>query len=439
MIQKKIKNQRLQLFREIYVNQNADESKKQYEQKRFKVLLLLGTSFLLLSGLVYWKEQESSLFQDGFRLQRPKPGEGNKSIPLEYTIGDFKFQRNILISEQQYKGEEKEALFDSGIQYLEKALLGSNISYDVIQSDFSLFHSIPNTGIKVSWSFSPASLVSYQGKVDWQQLSSEGTFVSITATLDYFGEIRTHKMYAKLFPPDSTEKEVLSKQMEETLKTADQESVTKEYLDLPLNLQDQKIIYSNTEESWSQFCILGILSCCAIWFAMEQDLKKKRKYRKYQLLLDYPELINKYSLLLGAGMTTKAAWNRIVDDYSKQKKHFKGAEKKMRYVYEEMLITKHEIALGRSESICYEAFGKRCALLPYIRFSTILVQNLKKGTSGIITMLELEATEAFAERKELAKRLGEEAGTKLLAPMAGMLLIVLLMVLVPAFLSFGLT
>ena len=50
-------------------------------------------------------------------------------------------------------------------------------------------------------------------------------------------------------------------------------------------------------------------------------------------------------------------------------------------------------------------------------------------------MLKLEAIQAFEERKARAKRLGEEAGTKLLLPMFLMLAIVLVIVIVPAFLS----
>ena len=56
----------------------------------------------------------------------------------------------------------------------------------------------------------------------------------------------------------------------------------------------------------------------------------------------------------------------------------------------------------------------------------------------MLKILEVEAVESFEERKELAKRIGEEAGTKLLFPMILMLLIVLVIVIVPAFLSFKL-
>ncbi len=62
-------------------------------------------------------------------------------------------------------------------------------------------------------------------------------------------------------------------------------------------------------------------------------------------------------------------------------------------------------------------------------------QNLRKGTKGLTQMLRMEAIQAFEERKARAKRLGEEAGTKLLAPMFLMLAVVLVIVIVPAFLS----
>ena len=50
-------------------------------------------------------------------------------------------------------------------------------------------------------------------------------------------------------------------------------------------------------------------------------------------------------------------------------------------------------------------------------------------------ILKQESDDAFEERKCLAKKLGEEAGTKLLFPMVLMLAVVLVMIIVPAFLS----
>ena len=59
-----------------------------------------------------------------------------------------------------------------------------------------------------------------------------------------------------------------------------------------------------------------------------------------------------------------------------------------------------------------------------------------KGRADLLIQLEREAMDAFAERKNRARELGEEAGTKLLFPMIMMLLVVLIIVMIPAFISF---
>ena len=49
--------------------------------------------------------------------------------------------------------------------------------------------------------------------------------------------------------------------------------------------------------------------------------------------------------------------------------------------------------------------------------------------------VKVEAEDAFEERKNLARKAGEEAGTKLLVPMFIMLAIVMAIMVVPAFFS----
>ena len=51
-------------------------------------------------------------------------------------------------------------------------------------------------------------------------------------------------------------------------------------------------------------------------------------------------------------------------------------------------------------------------------------------------MLERESMEAWEERKRKARVLGEAAATKLLVPMIMMLMVVMAIVMIPAFLSF---
>ena len=65
----------------------------------------------------------------------------------------------------------------------------------------------------------------------------------------------------------------------------------------------------------------------------------------------------------------------------------------------------------------------------------MISQNLRKGSKGLSDLLKREAQEAFEERKNQAKKQGEEAGTKLMIPMFMMLAIVFVIVIVPAFFS----
>ena len=149
------------------------------------------------------------------------------------------------------------------------------------------------------------------------------------------------------------------------------------------------------------------------------------------MLLDYPEIVSQFTMLMGAGMTAKNVWKKIAEDYQNRKRE----SDKERPAYEEILYSWKEMQSGIPEMECYVRFARRCDLIPYMRLGALLSQNLKKGSRGIADMLYMEAIQAMEDRKSRARRLGEEAGTKLLVPMLMMLVIVLTIVIVPAFLS----
>ena len=143
------------------------------------------------------------------------------------------------------------------------------------------------------------------------------------------------------------------------------------------------------------------------------------------------EIVNKLTLYMGAGMTIRNAFLKLGEDYKK-----KGTGKR-RYLYEEILQTCYELQSGKSEAEAYDSFGRRCQLQSYIRLSTLLVQNIRKGSNDLMEVLRREVVDAFADRKKTARKLGEEAGTKLLIPMMLMLCIVMVIIMIPAYFSFA--
>jgi hypothetical protein len=68
----------------------------------------------------------------------------------------------------------------------------------------------------------------------------------------------------------------------------------------------------------------------------------------------------------------------------------------------------------------------------YRKLASMLSQNLRKGSKDLLECLEKEEHYSFEMRKQRAIRAGEEASTKLLVPMTGMLFIVIIILVVPA-------
>ena len=137
-------------------------------------------------------------------------------------------------------------------------------------------------------------------------------------------------------------------------------------------------------------------------------------------------------VFLGAGLPVRKAWAKIVKDYRRTEE--KAGK---RAAYEEMAAAYYLMQRGVPEIQAYSEFGNRCRVLPYRKLAGILEQNVKNGSKSLTPVLEAEMEAAFEQRKNLARRLGEEASTKLLLPLFMMLLIVMVMITVPAFLAFG--
>ena len=143
---------------------------------------------------------------------------------------------------------------------------------------------------------------------------------------------------------------------------------------------------------------------------------------------EYADVVHTLVLYLGAGMTIRGAFLRMSSDKEDEERT---------PIYEEILYTCRELHAGVSEGSAYEHFGKRTGLQEYIRLSTLLTQNLKKGNATLLQRLKEEAAKASAERMQSVRKLSEEAGTKLLVPMVMMLGAVMLMIMIPAFSAMG--
>ncbi|MCI8365506.1 MAG: type II secretion system F family protein [Eubacterium sp.] len=246
-------------------------------------------------------------------------------------------------------------------------------------------------------------------------------------------ELRTEEEQNQ--PPEETsvpQTEALMAQIQERVQEAVEQQRDLEQIILPETVSGNRVEYLNLEKKkdYSAF-ILSLAIFPALPLLWKHQRQQMLQQREEQLILDYPELINKVLLLLSAGLTIRGCFERISSEYKKRLEEGGGR----RYVYEEISVSCQEMKNGVSEAEAIEAFGTRCRQIPYLKFASVVNQNIRKGSEGMTAILELEAVEAFEKRKETVKRMGETAGTKLLLPMILMLGVVMVIILVPAFMT----
>ncbi len=166
---------------------------------------------------------------------------------------------------------------------------------------------------------------------------------------------------------------------------------------------------------------------------LNEKQKKEEKIKKRNDILkkEYSELISRLLLMLYSGTGVRMAFFRMAALYNRSK----GEGEKRREVFEELTMACREMENGSSEDEAYERLAERCALPCYRKLGVLLVQNRKKGGKGFTDALEQEVMASFAERRRLAEIAGNTASMKLLLPLGMMLMVVLALMMIPAFMS----
>ena len=88
--------------------------------------------------------------------------------------------------------------------------------------------------------------------------------------------------------------------------------------------------YQAFNERGPVITVMGMMIGILLYALQKQNIRKAEEERKKQMIEDYPEVISKLTLYLGAGMTVKKAWRKITEGYMKEKE-----DENERYVYEE--------------------------------------------------------------------------------------------------------
>lgn len=164
---------------------------------------------------------------------------------------------------------------------------------------------------------------------------------------------------------------------------------------------------------------IGIIIPAAKW----RDTGSKVKRRKQDILLALPEVLSKLMLLLGAGETVQRALIRCTE---------RPEDNGTGPLANELRKANEAIRNGESFGAAMEAFSRRCAVQEVSLFTTTLLLNYRRGGDRLVLSLQELSYTLWEKRKSVARSRGEESSSKLVFPLAGVFLILMVLVAAPA-------
>lgn len=391
--------------------------------------LFVGLVFVVILSL---KNMDESIIKEGNLIERGSYTDRAQKIVLDAGVDEEELKDiEIEVSERKYSEEEFYEILNNFYIDLEKEFLADNQSLDMVNSKINLIDELEGYPFILEWKIENKDYIDREGNIT-DAVSENGVLVKIKVTISYYEYSGEHEFYVKVFPKELSRNEMLIKRIQEMINNSQLETESNQYMVLPESIDGVKIIWKEKKtKNVLVFTALVIAVVVGVFIGKDMDLDKKIQERNSQMMDDYAEIISKLTLLVGAGMSVVSAWKKIAKDYQRKK-----AEGMMvHFAYEEMTYTMYEMDSGITENRCYQHFADRVKIQKYVKLVSLLEQNIKMGTSGLIEDLKRESSEAFTERKNLAEKKGEEAATKLLLPMFLMLLIVMVVIMVPAFMS----
>lgn len=390
---------------------------------RLRPGIIAAAAFLLMALLLSGKTEEEGII-------RPLPGNKSVSARIQVELENGWSIFPLEIGALEYEEGRIEELHREAEQYLTTVVPGENEGFDKITEALVFPNKLPATGEEIYWTSDAPWLVTDEGEVLNEELE-EPQSVQITAEVSYGSEHRYFSRVITVYPAVYSEEETVLRAVQSELSREENASRRSERFMLPNEILGYRIELVEMEGFSAPvfLALVAVVVPALLYSGYFGNLDTRRKQRKELMESCYTEFITKLSLMLAAGISVRQAFVRLAEEYEKNHgvKHV---------LTEELKVTKQELDNGRSETVVYEAFGRRIGVLAYRRMASLLAQNVSRGVQGMRTLLLQEAKEVMAQEKANIRQKGEQAGTKLLLPMMGLLFLVFAILLVPAFQSF---
>lgn len=388
---------------------------------------VVAACLIVLGGIVFLRQEKTEEDQ----ILRPLLGETEQEVGILIRAEQEWQQETLLVGARELTEEELEQWNTKVTTYLEGIIFLENLSAEQIIGDLYLPQTVTlqlqdrEYQVRLNWSSDHPELITKEGTLCNDRLL-EACQVLLQAKISYGEEFRVFSKLLTVWPKEYTEQERRLLQIMEELQKQEAESRNEDVFVLPQQVAGQRIRLE-TKKKLPMAVPVGILAgttALLLYQSYFTALEERRKKRRREAEQQYREFVSRLALLLAAGLSVRAAWKRLAAEYMKKQ----GTT----WLAEELAVSERELSYGKAEPEVYEAFGNRMGMVCYRRLTSLLNQQVIKGVRGMQQLLLQEAEELAAQEKEKIRIRGQEAGTKLLFPMMGLLILVFAILIVPA-------
>ena len=408
------------------------------------IIFIMNIVSLMIVSYTDCTKKETSPNVNVYDIIKPNYGEPAKRLKFNVEIMDENgvIKKSVLdidVEPNRLNIFDEAKLINEAKEEIYKKALGKNKSYDKVYYDLDLISKVSvDSNITVTWKTGESSAIDYKGAINNDYIKKEenqGSKVTITAIIKYFNREYEYPIELKVYKKREDEETKVLNAVKEEVNILNKEHNRNGILTLPETVAGYHIKYYEKKEDketsiWYMCMMIGIVCIYVVIKYKEQDFKKDIKNKEEQLIMYYSEIVTKIKMLVIAGLTIEGALQKICEDYEKQK-----TVDNINYAYEELLYTYKDIEVGTSTIQAFERMGRRIGIGPYIRLSSLIIQNIKNGTDSFIESLDVEVKTLERKREEMYIKKGGELGAKLLFPMMLLMGITLLIVMLPALLT----
>lgn len=392
--------------------------------------IMIGMQLVGL-GLLFWDMWQSTWgFQN--RLERNKPGQGNYTEEMEIEGESYSGNYTVEVEERHFSEEEAEKLFRRAKREIDREFLGRNKDTEHVMYDVVIRKKYQRGKVKAEWNFDDGTRINTEGKIQMEEVKKP-VIIQASVQLKCQDRESIYSFPFRVIPVPKNSKEgfllAVKKQIQKN-------STDNQKLKLPTKINGQVVKWKKKKSFRGVWLmVLGLSLPVIVFYGQKVEKKRDDERRKNILQQDYPLIVGQMSLLLGVGISFSEAVSKICTRYERGRRH----GEKSREGYELLTQMNREMRDGVSEVMALEHFGRRAEIKEYRKLALLLEQYQRKGNAQVREQLENENINAFEMRKLTAKKLGEEASTKLLFPMMGMLAMVLVIIVIPALMKVKIT